>query len=202
MSIQNRSTQNRSIQNRPIPGSSAQHRRHILFSILKLSLTAVLGMSGLAGMAGSAAVGHRTGSGDDLPAGAGATILRRDCLSCHEADLIVSQRLSRAGWGRELDKMLRWGATVPAADREPLIDYLTANFAPRRAAANPETATVVSGREVFEKRCLLCHEADLSYQQRLSRVGWNREVDKMVRWGAVVEEKEREPLIEFLLSRR
>lgn len=186
---------------------SMQHRfrqnsHHLLFTILKLSLTAALGLSALVGMAGSEAAGRRTWSGDDLPAGAGAAILRRDCLSCHEADLIVSQRLSRAGWGRELDKMLRWGATVPAADREPLIDYLTANFTPRRTTAAAETATIASGREVFEKRCLLCHEADLSYQQRLSRTGWNREVDKMVRWGAVVEEKEREPLIEFLLNRR
>ena len=49
---------------------------------------------------------------DDLPAGPGAEIFRRNCLSCHGADLTVSQRLSRPGWVREVDKMIRWGAVI------------------------------------------------------------------------------------------
>jgi len=176
--------------------------RRLLVTTLKLGLIAILGLGVLAGLTGGEAAHRETRASDDLPAGAGVEILRRDCLSCHEADLIISQRLSRAGWGRELDKMIRWGAVTPAGDRERLLDYLTANFTPRRPSTAPEPLVVANGRETFEKRCLLCHEADLSYQQRLSRTGWNREIDKMVRWGAVVEEKERQPLIEFLLSRR
>ena len=145
---------------------------------------------------------------DDLPAGPGAEIFRRDCLSCHGADLTVSQRLSRPGWVREVDKMIRWGAVIGDAagsnpsgsgsDREVLIDYLAANFAPRRkAASRPGT---VAGQEIFARKCLLCHEADLSTQQRLSRAGWVREVEKMIRWGAVVTDTEKDPLIDYLLA--
>ena len=53
--------------------------------------------------------------------------------------------------------------------------------------------------KIFEERCLLCHEADLTRQQRLSRQGWTREVDKMVRWGAAVTDAEKEPLVDYLV---
>ncbi|MBI3279476.1 MAG: hypothetical protein HYZ57_06510, partial [Acidobacteria bacterium] len=36
-------------------------------------------------------------------------------------------------------------------------------------------------------------------QQRLTRVQWAADVDKMVRWGAKVNPKEREEIIEYLL---
>jgi len=50
-------------------------------------------------------------------------ILQR-CLVCHDDDVIRQQRLTRAQWSREIDKMVNWGARVTPEDREPLIDYL------------------------------------------------------------------------------
>ncbi|MFN0084009.1 MAG: hypothetical protein ACKVX9_01345, partial [Blastocatellia bacterium] len=135
----------------------------------------------------------------DLPEGKGVEIAREKCLTCHEADLIVAQRLSRQGWTREVEKMMRWGAVVADAEKEPLIDYFAARFAPR-PEASPAAAEAGRGREIFEARCLLCHEIDLTRQQRLSRQGWTREVEKMVRWGAVVADAEKEPLVEYLTS--
>lgn len=136
----------------------------------------------------------------DLPDGPGVEIARRACLSCHKPDLIVSQRLSRAGWVREVEKMVRWGAVIADAEKDPLVDYFAARFAPRRAssAAAAPASGVLAGEAIFEQRCLSCHEADLTRQQRLSRAGWVREVEKMVRWGAVVPEAERDPLIDYL----
>jgi cytochrome c2 len=135
----------------------------------------------------------------DLPEGKGVEIARDRCLSCHEADLIISQRLSRQGWTREVDKMVRWGASVTEAEKEALIDYLAANFGAKTVEAkNP--AGENRGKEIFENRCLGCHEADLTRQQRLSRQGWTREVEKMIRWGAVVSDAEKEPLIDFLFN--
>jgi DMSO/TMAO reductase YedYZ molybdopterin-dependent catalytic subunit len=55
------------------------------------------------------------------------------------------------------------------------------------------------GKEIFENKCIVCHEADLSQQQRLSREGWGREVDKMIRWGANVTEAEKDPLLDYLV---
>src|SRR5207245_3578486 len=38
--------------------------------------------------------------------------LSRTCIGCHEADIITGQRLNRAQWDRELNKMSGWGAKI------------------------------------------------------------------------------------------
>ncbi len=135
----------------------------------------------------------------ELPAGSGKETVTARCLTCHEADLITQQRLSRAGWGRELDKMIRWGAVVEADEREPMLDYLSAHFTPKPF---PSHIVATAGTEAIYKRaCYTCHEDDLIQSQRLTRVGWTREVDKMIRWGAVVTDAERDALIEYLTAR-
>jgi len=52
------------------------------------------------------------------------------CTECHEARIILQQRLSKAAWTKEVDKMIKWGALVDASDRDALIDYLSSNFSP------------------------------------------------------------------------
>ena len=133
-----------------------------------------------------------------LPAGAGADVLKQRCVSCHESDIITSQRLSLTGWTRSVDKMVRWGATVTPAEREVLQPYLAAHFAPKPAASH---ATTDAGAASYKRACLTCHEADIIEQQKLSRTGWTRSVEKMMRWGATIGDTEKEPLIEYLSSR-
>jgi hypothetical protein len=58
-----------------------------------------------------------------------------------------------------------------------------------------------TGSDVVRARCLSCHGSDLIEQQRLSRGGWNREIDKMIAWGAVVQELERGALTDYLADR-
>lgn len=141
-----------------------------------------------------------TASKQDLPDGKGADIARNRCLNCHEADLIVAQKLSRAGWVREVEKMVRWGAVVKDDEKDTLVDYFAARFAPRPAASPAAASNEARGKEVYESRCLLCHEADLIVAQRLSRPGWVREVEKMVRWGAVVKDEEKDALVDYLFK--
>jgi DMSO/TMAO reductase YedYZ molybdopterin-dependent catalytic subunit len=50
---------------------------------------------------------------------------RETCLGCHDADVIRQQRLTRAQWNRELDKMMNWGARLQPQDRETFLDYLS-----------------------------------------------------------------------------
>jgi cytochrome c5 len=135
----------------------------------------------------------------DLPPGAGRDTVSRRCLTCHESDLITQQRLSRAGWVREIDKMIRWGAVVDANEREPMLDYLSAHFTPKPVASH--IVATAGTEEIYKRACFSCHEDDLIETQRLTRVGWAREVDKMVRWGAVVAETDRDALIEYLTAR-
>lgn len=129
-----------------------------------------------------------------LPEGPGSEILKARCVSCHQVDLITSQRLSLGGWTREVDKMVRWGATVEPSERDPLQTYLAANFAPKPAASHAATA----GESVFSRGCLGCHGIDLVEAQRLSRPGWVREVEKMMRWGAAVGDADKDSLVDYL----
>jgi hypothetical protein len=94
---------------------------------IKLSLALMVAVCGLM-------ISNTSAAWQDLPEGKGAELARDRCVNCHEADLIVSQRLSRQGWTREVEKMIRWGAVVSDAEKEPLIDYLFGNFGPRPLA--------------------------------------------------------------------
>jgi sulfite oxidase len=47
-----------------------------------------------------------------------------NCLTCHNDDVIRQQRLTRAQWTAEINKMTGWGARVDDAGRNALLDYL------------------------------------------------------------------------------
>ena len=49
-----------------------------------------------------------------------------ECTACHGLRFIHSQRLSKAAWQKELDKMAGWGATMK--DRDLLLAYLSAEY--------------------------------------------------------------------------
>jgi len=74
----------------------------------------------------------------DLPPGPVQAKATTACLECHEARIILQQRLSKAAWTKEVDKMMKWGAVVDAADREALIDYLIGNFSPDKPPYEPQ----------------------------------------------------------------
>ena len=81
---------------------------------------------------------------DDLPSGPMRAKATTSCLECHEARIILQQRLSKAAWAREVDKMVKWGAVVDTDDHDALIDYLTTNFSPDKPSYEPP-------RSSFEK---------------------------------------------------
>ena len=59
----------------------------------------------------------------DHPAGYNAA-----CLPCHDEGMMRQQRLTRAQWDRELNKMTGWGAKIKPEDREGILKYLSDNF--------------------------------------------------------------------------
>jgi len=46
--------------------------------------------------------------------------------------------------------------------------------------------------------CTECHDSHIIVQQRLSNKAWSREVDKMIKWGAVVDSVDRNAFIDYL----
>jgi hypothetical protein len=57
------------------------------------------------------------------------------CTPCHSLRLVHSQRLSKATWGKELDKMAGWGSKIQ--DRDALLEYLAANYGDDKPASPP-----------------------------------------------------------------
>jgi mono/diheme cytochrome c family protein len=56
------------------------------------------------------------------------------------------------------------------------------------------------GADTVRARCISCHGIELIIQQRLTREGWLREVEKMTSWGALVAPGEQDALLDFLVA--
>ena len=130
-----------------------------------------------------------------LPEGPGAAVLKSRCVVCHESDIITSQHLSVAGWTRSIDKMVRWGSSITPAERDTLQPYLAEHFGPVPVASHGKAD---AGEATFKRACMTCHDADIVSQQQLSKAGWTRSVDKMIRWGAAITDADKDALLDYL----
>jgi len=137
----------------------------------------------------------------DIPPGEVSQILRARCLGCHAVDLIRQQRLSSAGWEREVEKMISWGAAVEDGDKRALVDYLSLHFSPDRSSRTTPGDVGGSTAALLETKCQICHDLQLIEAQRLDVSGWSREVDKMSNWGARVAASEKDLLVDYLAKR-
>jgi cytochrome c5 len=132
-----------------------------------------------------------------LPEGAGADVLKSRCVICHESDIITSQKLSLTGWTNSISKMVRWGSQITPEERAVLQPYLAAHFAPKPVASHPAND---AGLATYKRACLVCHDADIIEQQKLSKTAWTRSVEKMMRWGATVTDADKQPLVDYLAA--
>ena len=85
------------------------------------------------------------GMAAELPPGAMQAKATTACMECHGARIIVQQRLSKAAWTKEVDKMMKWGALVEPADHDALIDYLSENFSPDKPPYDPPRSAQAPG---------------------------------------------------------
>jgi sulfite oxidase len=50
----------------------------------------------------------------------------------------------------------------------------------------------------YQAACLICHDEHMMTQQHLTRAQWERDTDKMVRWGAPLRPEDREGIVKYL----
>ena len=77
-----------------------------------------------------------------LPPSPGRAQVESACYECHSADLLVQQRLTEKQWTATVEKMIRWGANVPDADKPVVIAYLAKQFSPANKFVPTKTATI------------------------------------------------------------
>jgi mono/diheme cytochrome c family protein len=76
------------------------------------------------------------GAADQTTLAQGQKEEQRTCLPCHSLRIVHSNRLSRAAWGRELDKMAGWGARY--TNRDAILEYLVATYGDDKPVTPPE----------------------------------------------------------------
>ena len=67
--------------------------------------------------------------------------MRENCLICHSEEMIASQRLTRAQWQGEVEKMVGWGAPLPKDRVAPLIDFLAQSYPTGAPRPEPKRLT-------------------------------------------------------------
>ena len=78
------------------------------------------------------------------------------------------------------------------------VAFSVAQETPATASATDNSVMASAAPDGFKERCLVCHEDDMIRQQHLTRGQWDKEIDKMVRWGAPVKAEERSAILDFL----
>jgi cytochrome c1 len=81
------------------------------------------------------------------------------------------------------------GATKKGASYDPKLPVLGTKF---------HSLPSGEGKQLVEASCFPCHSADMLVQQRLTEKQWTAEVDKMVRWGAIVKESDKPGMVAYL----
>lgn len=107
--------------------------RRVLLLALAVGSLGASGDGPAGALAAQDAPGTRPALGAELavlPAGAARAIADAHCLRCHSAEIVRQQSLNDKQWTAVLDKMVRWGAEVPEADRAALVAYLVQQFGP------------------------------------------------------------------------
>lgn len=157
-------------------------------SLLAMALGATSGVAGL------------WAQEPELPAGPMRDTTRVACLFCHDASIIIQQKLTREDWTRVVNKMVRWGAPLGEENLDAMISYLAQNLAPPLPRRAPSELGHGAAADKIRMGCLFCHNADIIVQQQLDPTAWKRTVEKMIGWGAAVSPDDRKAIIHYLMT--
>jgi mono/diheme cytochrome c family protein len=134
-------------------------------------------------------------------------VIRANCTVCHGIDDYAFFALDNAGWHSLLAQKHKPGeADLKEADRELLLDYLTATFGPDskpfpRNYVPPEITTFFSDPEAFRmmnRACTKCHGVDRVQGTRKPAEGWRVTLVDMRERGTELADDDLERLVEWL----
>jgi hypothetical protein len=71
-------------------------------------------------------------------------------------------------------------------------------IAPKLLCAQSPELPAGAVQAKVQTACTECHDSHIIMQQRLSNKAWAKEVDKMIKWGALVDPNDRTAFIDYL----
>ena len=107
--------------------NSAKKVAALLFIVALIGCGAIV--LSAAGQNASATQAQAT-QGPELPDTPLLPHIKTACLECHDSSILVQQRLDKKHWTAEVDKMIRWGATVDPKEHDAFVDYFSEHFSP------------------------------------------------------------------------
>jgi cytochrome c5 len=93
---------------------------------------------------------------------------------------------------------VRGEPAATAAPYEPAAD--TVAEGPAATAAPYEAPAEPAGQKLLETRCTVCHTLERVKEEKLDAAGWEKTVERMKKKGAIVNDEEREALVEYLTA--
>jgi cytochrome c5 len=134
-------------------------------------------------------------------------VIRKHCTECHGIDDYAYYAQDRAAWQKLIaDKHKTGEADLSDADRNLLLDWLTAKFGPGvkpfpRTYIPPEVTTFFSDPEairLMNRACTKCHGMDRVEKTRKPAEAWRVTLVDMRERGAQLADQELEQLVEWL----
>jgi Mo-co oxidoreductase dimerisation domain len=65
----------------------------------------------------------------------------------------------------------------------------------------PRVVVQVQSPQSYRRACYTCHDEHMMQQQHLTRAQWEKEVDKMMKWGAQVTPENRKAIVDYLAGK-
>jgi cytochrome c553 len=167
----------------------------------------MLGLACVCLVPASAQVGRAQRPKVTPPQGPVRQLIFAHCTSCHGIDDYAYNSLDRAGWNAYLTSKHRgMDVTLPATDRDQLLDWLAERFGPKtkpfpRAYVPPEITTYLTDEEadtLVKRACATCHGVERVNDGRHSAESWRVIAIDMRERGAQLSDTELERLVEWL----
>ena len=102
----------------------------------------------------------------DLPDGPGKALVERICSGCHGVEVFTDNRATKAHWGAVVDDMVSRGAEGTDEEINQVVEYLSKNFGPAKAAGQKVNVNKAGAEELAKTLAISQESAGAIVQYR------------------------------------
>lgn len=115
----------------------------------------------------------------------------------HDVERIFNATKTREEWVETLDRMIGYGAKINDEEKEIIINYLL-----EKGEMEAESeAMEIDVEALIAEKSASQHELGFILGQEKTREEWEETLDRMIGYGAKINEEEKQLIIDYLVSR-